>query len=77
MHNAKIVSMAPELSLSAIGTENPVIDMPPGMPYLKLIETANIMTLNWQMVVHRPIPRDHIKQLGGEVYYQQDPKHLQ
>ena len=64
MFNAKIVSMAPELSLSAIGTEIPVIEMPPGMPYPKLIETANIMTLIGQMAMHRPIPRERIKQLG-------------
>ena len=64
MSNAKIVSMAPELSLSAIGTEIPVIEMPPGMPYPKLIEIANIMTLIGQMIMHRPIPRDRIKQLG-------------
>ena len=64
MQNAKIVSMAPELSLSAIGTEIPVIEMPPGMPYPRLIESANIMTLIGQMVMHRPVPRDRIRQLG-------------
>ena len=64
LYNAKTVSMTPELSLSAIGTEIPVIEMPPGMPYPKLIETANIMTLIGQMAMHRPIPRERIKQLG-------------
>ena len=66
MSHAKIVSMAPELSLSAIGTKIPVIEMPMGMPYPKLVEIAKIVTLIGQMVMRRPIPRERIRQLGDK-----------
>ena len=54
LSGAKIVSLAPELSLNVIGTKIPVIEMPPDMPYPTLTETAYILALIAQQVMHRP-----------------------
>ena len=61
---AKIVCLAPELSLSVIGTEIPVIEMPVGIPYPTLEELAFIVTTIGSMVMHRPLPAHTIDDVG-------------
>ena len=56
---AKIVCLAPELSLSVIGTEIPVIEMPDGIPYPTLEELAYLLNLIGSMVMHRPPSSKH------------------
>ena len=64
LNGARIVSLAPELSLDVIGTRIPVIEMPPDMPYPTLTETAYILALIAQQVMHRPPPKPTIERLG-------------
>ena len=63
---AKIVSMAPELSLATIGSTIPVIEVPVDVPMPEVKEVAHIMTLIGQMVVHREAPTQTIVGLGDE-----------
>ena len=63
---AKIVSLAPELSLATIGTRIPVIEMPTDMPYPTLKDMAFILTLIGQMVINRPVPVHTIVGLGDD-----------
>ena len=63
--NAKIVCLAPELSLSVIGTEIPVIEMPEGMSYPTLEELAFILTTIGSMVMRLPLPTNTIND-GGQ-----------
>ena len=66
LSGAKIVSMAPELSLATIGTRIPVIEIPANMPSPTLREMAFILTLIGQMVINRPVPVHTIVGLGDE-----------
>ena len=63
-YGAKIVSMAPELSLSSIGGTIPVIEIPEGIPMPETKEVAALMTLIGHMVVHREVPRETLAGLG-------------
>ena len=62
---AKIVCLAPELSLSVIGTEIPVIEVPEGIDYPSLEDLAYILTMIATMVMHRPFPAHTIDD-GGD-----------
>ena len=63
-YGAKIVSMAPELSLSTIGGTIPVIEIPDGIPMPETKEVAALMTLIGHMVVHREVPKQTLAGLG-------------
>ena len=61
---AKIVSLAPELSLATVGGIIPVIKMPDNLPYPTIKEMAFILTLVGQMVMNHDVPRHTIEGLG-------------
>ena len=63
---AKIVSLAPELSLATIGYIIPVIEMPQDMPYPTLNDMAYVLTAIGHMVMHREVPRTTIVGLGDQ-----------
>ena len=63
---AKIVSLAPELSLATVGGVIPVIKMPDNLPYPTIKEMAFILTLVGQMVMSHDVPRHTIEGLGDE-----------
>ena len=64
LSRAKVVSLAPELSLATIGSMIPVIEMPVGMPYPTLREMPYILTLIGHMVMHKFPPTHAIADLG-------------
>ena len=61
---AKIVSLAPELSLATIGSTIPVIEVPNGLPYPHLHDIAFILTLIGHMVIECTVPKHTIDGLG-------------
>ena len=63
-YNAKIVSMAPELSLATIGGEILVIEVPKDVPMPDIATVAYIMTSIAQMVIHREAPKETLVGLG-------------
>ena len=63
-YGAKIVSMAPELSLSTIGGTIPVIEVPEDIPMPETKEVAQLMTLIGHMVVHCEVPKQTLEGLG-------------
>ena len=63
-YGAKIVSMAPELSLSTIGGTIPVIEVPENIPMPDIHEVAHLMTLIGHMVAHRDVPTETLAELG-------------
>ena len=63
-NNAKIVSLAPELSLATIGSTIPVIEMPEGLPYPTLHEMAYVLTQIGHMVMDISVPKHTIQGLG-------------
>ena len=60
----RIVSLAPELSLSTMGSKIPVIEVPE-MHYPTLKETAQFLAMVGQMVADHPAPTHTIRTLGG------------
>ena len=63
-NNAKIVSLAPELSLAAIGDTIPVIEVAKDLPYPTLHEMAYILTMIGHMVMNCSVPKHTIEALG-------------
>ena len=63
-YGAKIVSMAPELSLSTIGSTIPVIEVPRDIPLPEVKEMAALLTLIGHMVVNREVPQETLAGLG-------------
>ena len=61
---AKIVSMAPELSLSTIGSTIPVIEVPRDLPLPEVSEVTALLTLIGHMVVDREVPQETLAGLG-------------
>ena len=61
---AKIVSLAPELSLATIGRTIPVIEVPNGLPFPHLHDIAFILTLIGHMVAECPVPKHTFEGLG-------------
>ena len=63
-YNAKIVSLAPELSLSTIGETIPVIEVPRDLPCPSLKELAFLLTQIGHMIMHQAVPTHAIADLG-------------
>ena len=65
-HNARIVSMAPELSLATIGETIPIIEVPADLPYPTVKEMAFVLTQIGHMVMHREVPKHTIETMGDK-----------
>ena len=63
-HGARIVSMAPELSLATIGETIPIIEVPADLPYPTVKEMAFVLTQIGHMVMHREVPKHTIETMG-------------
>ena len=68
LSGAKIVSLAPDVSLGTIGSTIPVIDMPEDMAYPTLRDMAYVLTQIGHMVMGRKVPTHSIEGLGDETH---------